>query len=574
MSTGVIFKIYKLDRLKIEGLTDNLLEVPTILVKKYNEEKKKILYEKIPQTQQPKNEYELTFYKKSNVTRIQHKWKTFFEKSRFTLGDPGTELHHLACFIYQKSTKDFYVISTGHAYVLFEQYVDYVFPIEIGRRIAKPEIKSAETKAISGYLLARNLFFRTPRRISLVEGLDSVWTKLFSTLRDDILLMPEFIEIFGKKNKVSLAIKTSIDINCSLTEFDKLMGLITWLGKISATTAPIDNNLEFMDTIRPLDPRKAKIDIQKLENELLNQLSSVPENYDLCHEEHSRYINAEHYVLSIGQKEVLEMDISPTTLDVLDALRKNNDDINIEALKKYKLSSEFSEEAYLNIENSLYHHLCGEVIVGNNNYFLLNGRWFFVSNNFINLINDDFEKIAKDNNIKSIIDLNNWPKDLKKEQDYNISYQGQHNFLVGDKILVQNTELFDLLQWNNDIVRVVHVKKGFNVKVRDLSSQISNAAHIIENDIRASKKTILKEVYKKLKDNNRLNGMTEEQFLELFNRNREYVFAYAEKEDVLLNPKNIGSNIAKYELVNLQNEMLRYSGNKSVLKLKWIKYDS
>ncbi|NGX43226.1 MAG: hypothetical protein K940chlam7_01518 [Chlamydiae bacterium] len=67
-------------------------------------------------------------------------------------------------------------------------------------------------------------------------------------------------------------------------------------------------------------------------------------------------------------------------------------------------------------------------------------------------------------------------KQVEKEGAYNERYLEVDNFIVADRILAQNIELFDLMQITDTHIYLYHVKEGFCQKTRDACSQIRVAA--------------------------------------------------------------------------------------------------
>lgn len=83
--------------------------------------------------------------------------------------------------------------------------------------------------------------------------------------------------------------------------------------------------------------------------------------------------------------------------------------------------------------------------------------------------------------------------------------------------MTDNVELFDTLTCDGERTYIVHVKRDFDVKVRDVRSQIINSANIIENDLRLGDPTRLKRHHATLQRKGRTT-LTESEFLELFER--------------------------------------------------------
>ena len=82
-----------------------------------------------------------------------------------------------------------------------------------------------------------------------------------------------------------------------------------------------------------------------------------------------------------------------------------------------------------------------------------------------------------------------------KEGPYNDSYCNNPNFIVGDRIILDGIEYFDLLYIGEaGKVYIIQVKKGFGGKARESCSQIRNSAKMIESSLAGDNPKKLKEL--------------------------------------------------------------------------------
>ncbi len=146
-------------------------------------------------------------YRNQLVRPIPTPWIKFYEKG-IDLSGLSNQLQQLIGFVVVGS--DLFVHTAGQAAPVFERFVDIAFPIDVGRRVAKPEIKGARSNQITGGTLASTVHFRDPRRLTRTESLENVWTALSGQLRDAVLREPDIVRIFGAKKKLRFEVTSAI----------------------------------------------------------------------------------------------------------------------------------------------------------------------------------------------------------------------------------------------------------------------------------------------------------------------------------------------------------------------------
>jgi hypothetical protein len=160
-----------------------------------------------------------------------------------------------------------------------------------------------------------------------------------------------------------------------------------------------------------------------------------------------------------------------------------------------------------------------------------------------------------------------WDKSNQDENEYSAQYMGENNTIVLDRVTADNIELCDILSWDSQSVYLYHIKAEFGNKMRDLSGQISIAAHRLARD---SENNFVREIYGSLKAKKgpdpyfeavgkQANKISEQQFCELFNGSRKIVFVMSildiRKDRKLVEIEKFNSNIAKFSLQELAKRM-------------------
>ena len=568
---GINVPIYKLDVEAIREFFGDELDldvIPGQLVQRYNNEKDQIVYESKGSTTIDGSHVELFLNVKSAPNASS--WIKFFSRSGIEVPDIKNQLQHLLCF--SVVDDELYAYTAGQSAVVFERFTDVSFPIDVGRRIAKAEVKGARANQITGTTLASDLHFRDPRRITYTESLDTVWTALSGQLRDTALDKKALADIFGVKSKMRIDVTSAVRLGPKVENPAKMIDLIRWLAKQAEGDLPSDDGWAALDAIKVLNPRKKKDLISKLRKSLAEQVfkDKAHENLALANVDASLYSNANHY--AVEQNRDLKWDDTeePTLEDVVSSIDIDTDDYEKNLTDVTIRTSNDEYGGSFETNGTLIAHLNGEMRYDGKTYFLIAGKWYEVDAAYITEITKDFLDLVESLNVPSAsIGLRNWQTD-ELEGPYNESSLTT-DFINGDKVLTDNVELFDTLSFAKNELHILHVKRGFNVKVRDVRSQLLSSAQIIENDLRNDGKK-LREHHAQLVAKGRTT-MSEEDFMALFERPRTYSLCYATAKQVTR--ASIGifkSSVAKMEVVSLNNQFRQISSNdaSASLRIVWI----
>lgn len=569
---GINVPIYKIDIEAVNEFFDEELiaeTIPARLVARYNEEKTEVVYESKGSATIDGCYVELFHNIKSAPNASS--WIKYFQESGIELPEIKNQLQHLLCF--SVIDGELYAYTAGQSVVVFERFIDIAFPIEVGRRIAKAEIKAARANQITGTTLASDLHFRDPRRITYTESLDTVWTALSGQLRDTVLDKKALADIFGAKSKMKIDITSAVRLGPKVESPAKMIELIRWLAEQAEGPLPKDDGLAALDAIKVLNPRKKKDLIAKLRTALAEQIFKAKsyENLALAHVDASLYSNATHYAVEQGRELKWDGSEEPTLDDVISAVLIDTDNYckNLTEIMIRTTNDEYGSA--FGTYGNLLAHLNGELRFGGKTYFLIGGKWYEVDASYITEITKDFLNLIEGLDLPaSTIGLRNWQND-ENEGQYNETSL-THDFINGDKVLTDNVELFDTLSYRGGETHILHVKRGFNVKVRDVRSQLLLSAQIIENDLRNGGAK-LREHHAQLLAKGRTQ-LTEDEFMKLFERPRVYALCYATKSKV--KRSNIGSfksSVAKMEVVSLNNQFRQVSSieTNASFRISWVK---
>jgi uncharacterized protein (TIGR04141 family) len=572
---GIIAPIYKIDvdsAMELLGEGSKVADLHESIVADYNKSKGG------PETYKAQGSAQVggakfDLYLNDTARPNLSAWVTFFKGSGIELDDIYNQMQHLVCFV--TVDDDLYAYTSGQALVVFERFIDISFPIEVGRRIAKPEVKGVRSSQITGDALASNIYFRDPRRITYTESLANVWTALSGQVRDEVLGENGLVSVFGEKSKIRLDVSASVKLGPRVEKPEKILELIKWLAMKAESPLPSDDGWGALDAIKVLNPRKKKDLIAALRLALARRIIVDHDyvNLAVSHVDASMYDNATEYVVSQGKKSIYEGDSPPSLEDIVGGVQIDESDLVKNLTSVSIRTTNLDYGLLVNTTGTLLSHLHGELRHENKTYFLLSGKWCEVDASYIEQVTKDFLAVMKDRDVdSSALGLREW-NGAVGEGAYNETAVEGHFFINGDKVLTDNVELFDGLASDGQNTYIIHVKRGFDVKVRDVRSQVINSAQMIENDLRIGTRVKLREHYQHLVARGRAS-LSEEEFLSLFEQPRTYTVAYGTKVKVSESSLDtFRSSVARMEIVSLDNQFRQIGSGESQAKLQitWVK---
>lgn len=588
MTSAIAINLYKIDTDRVrEVLGETKLKIgnmPKKLVERYNLtrlQNEGRAYGPIAQANEAQyaKDNMLSFYEKERQSTVTHNWKNFFDKADIDLGQIKSATPNIVCFAVLND--ELFAVTTGSANVVFESYIDQVFPIELAKHILNAEVKGGKQQAISGVVQATDIYFRNPTRINIATSHQDVWQNLSGNVSRGVLESEAFVGIFGVRRSVSIEIKASVKISAKIEHPRHIISLLEWVQSIldSDLTPEQKAAFSFYDSIRPLTMRKDGYHIGKL-TETISSLfmKGSDSGLNLSHDETSRFVNAETYSIRYGNNTVQEWEYTPDPDEVKDAIKRVATEglSDREVLEKAKLYATYEDQHYLDTQESVLRHLNGELLFEGKTYYLLNGKWFQVDESYLGNTKLGLIEILSNPlyvNL-SASDLTLAPYNHTKEGTYNEAH-GSATMIYADQVFYKNIELADLIGFGgSDNIDIIHVKRGFAGSIRDVTSQLRNSMNSIENDINISGNPLLKQYYATLVSNGRVpSNISEQDFISLFKgRKRRYVMAYTHKTQLTKdNVDSYSSSIAKNETVALAGFSRQFSQAKTSFHIVWVK---
>ena len=417
---------------------------------------------------------------------------------------------------------------------------------------------------MTGEIFSSNKTFRNARELPIDDYIGRVLKEASGYIKKEIKNDNRFKpllrstkdtdESYEKREINSTFTSTGIKINSSfnLDELKKIILLIN-----EKMDKPLSTNekklFKQLNGIELINKEKykllfsdLKIDISKRIQNWKNGDHEALSDIDFYHININEYISSDEFKLcKKHMRDYFDHTFyqPPTFDEIVSLINGINEDIDwTKALDEYQVVS-FNDE--WPIRTPLIELVHTEFQKKNNKYFLLDKKWYRISDEYLSIIQNRLkdqlvhDKIffsSTDNivltNKWGVIKKTNGENKLEIEANYNKKYANFDNYIIGDKLLQNGIELFDILHYTKDKLYICHIKKGFSGTTRDVCSQVLNSARIIYHEILRGKdqSSILKNTFQTyinyskkekhiLESKNKLTKLKENGFLNLFYNN-------------------------------------------------------
>ena len=482
-------------------------------------------------------------------------WKDFF--SNYVMEeekiheDLKNKNESFVLFLYHKEKKKLYVVSGGYGFFVIDKHIESDFGIELLSRIVKNKgdkiLQSAKEIGLTSGIAGTFKVFREEYNFHENRNFGNVYQEILASMDKDILR-----ELGIPSNEVKKClVKNSFKLNQSLT-FSEMINLVKSLDKLMEKEPKITVN-----DIKKIDPKRNSEVIKKLEREILDKLWKkkldkewLANNIDLRHKNFEKYVLADNYKFS-GE-------VYDSNYLLLNKIIEKFENVNkkdfIKKLKTNSLRTSDSEDINLT-DDTIFNHFIYEFIVDTKSYFLINGKYYEITNDFKGILNESCKNFINENYDNGL--AKKWGNTT--EGVYNLSYKGDNKTIVLDTITPENIEPCDILKYDDEHVYFYHVKKGFNGSMRDLTNQVLLAASRIQEDKRSDFK-YLTSVYEKMQISDTYKGQvnTLEEFIKIVKKKPIFILAVKDdstKNRYLKNIEEFASNIAKFSLNELVGNM-------------------
>jgi hypothetical protein len=493
-------------------------------------------------------------------------WKDFFPQE--LVKDREFLIKSTSFVLFIKIDKRVFCIIGGKGISVIKRFINNSFGLDFYEKVAEPVndiVFSQVSRGVSGNLTSEQITYRNEQKLQDILAIGRVPKKINLQLRKDLKdTLFDFIDFEDTEN-IYLEIGSSFCLKWKIN-FSQLHELIIKLNEVLNVTGT--KSLSRFERITDDEFISSNLQpalLEQLRDDMV-RLSTPNTNYGM----------------------LLDNDfVHPTKLnifyecDAYKAFFKNGQNCFFETRDRTTLYSSILTNIYATIldptdnfefrkiisgvrirgfvgetrktEAMFVNHLTCELTTLSQPYFLIDNVWYKVKGDFINSINEQCSQLIKRNLLTpNPLDIL-WDIQELTEGDYNLLYIERPEYIILDKMLGENIELCDILFETEDTLYVIHVKDGFDAKIRDLTNQISISASRLWNDLK-SDKTFLKSVYKSYSEStNNVRNLSWTDFLQKFTTKEiVYVLAFSSNlkdKTVSNNINSHKSNIAKFSVI-------------------------
>lgn len=507
-------------------------------------------------------------------------WKNFFleilDKDSAMLKSKKQEESFMV-YIYNEN--NIYSITGGFAFHRIESYLDSLFGIKILSGLINRNsktIKGVSERNVSKSIMATTKMFRVDYSISQDEDFGKIYKEIVAQLDSKILE-----EKLGFKKdeikKVQCIAKTYFKITKSIN-IEKVYEIIEKIDNI------MSQDIEDLNKVCILNTRnkKDKYMIKNLENILMDKLykdyvGTEEFYYDICDNDYQNFLLSGNYALQYNnyivqlpcyEKEDVLKGISAIAIDKKINLNvKDNFERLIQNIKILSFDEDVEHES---TNSKLIRSISAEVEKDGNKYFIMEGTWFKITENYISDLNKKLKE-SIGGRVNTELITNKWNKktiiDRKTEEPKEVYITEtefmENNFLKEKDVIITHTKLIDNIEFADLIkidninrkVYLIHIKRGFDASVRDLSYQMMFSYNILQSVKLQGNYEKIERLYDELEQNEK-DKITKEDFVKLF-KNDEVVYVFTFNDETSKNRKikenleQFESNIAKGVLLDL-----------------------
>ncbi len=507
-----------------------------------------------------------------NRREMESEWTAFLPQEIINSDDFTVQTVSFVLFASINNT--LFAIIGGSGMQVIKRYLNHTFGIDLFEKISDPAndiVYSLDSRGITGNLSLTRDTYRNEQRLidSLQFGRIPVHMRLL--LRD--VLMTDVFDCLSIEdiNKVVVEVGSSFFIKYRMT-FDEAHALIQKLDEILQINQSGPLSLFVRERDKGLIENNFRLGLYaRLRDDMMLKIppGSDPNakglDYDFTHPaKWDEFYECDTYKLFARNAKVPfhtsenRHGLYRATLEYIYASLDENTQFNFNSI--ISGIHVFGFKNGVQLTHAMFaQHLACELDFGGRPLFLLDDKWYRVKGDFVEMLTEECKAMIRAHGILDLeVDIP-WPPDNLDEEDYNKRYSSRTNFMVFDRRLSQNIELCDLLYEDDQYIYLIHIKKGFNAKIRDLSYQILISSQRLWSDLKSGSFEFLKGALLRY-NQGRAVPTTEEQFLSKF-KEKKIVFVMAFSSDrrdgksIFANLDSLQSNIAKFSLVQSVRDM-------------------
>lgn len=425
--------------------------------------------------------------------------------------------------LFVKCDSNVYLICAGNGYHIVKKFICRFFGIDFFCKIfTKAEVTPnfIKYRGYTGRQLLGQIFYRENHKLVYEDDFGKVYSEIASKIdKEKAKELFEGVEL-DLKSDLSIEAKDSIQIkkSLSLDDLKKICFSINKIDKEYTEKFSLNRIVRLTKKDRVQEECINKFE-KRVDELILESIKGNCYNFELMSPDSPEvFLNADYYnVYEKGKRKSTKeykageifsfktlvddfcgFESSVTALAEKDSEEQLLEDfLNLRI--RFGIGDDF-EDSY-----KVKDLIVGDVKIGNQTCFRIDGFWYEYKNDFIKYINEESCSLIKEHLNKALL-RKKWPLELSKEEQYIELYFGS-DWLPLHTIKIENIEICDLLKIDNvnKIVYLVHIKSGFDSILRDLVSQAMISTRMIMEDRSQGSKNISS--YLKAIKNKRSNAL-------------------------------------------------------------------
>jgi len=532
-----------------------------------------------------KKEFSLLLFVSDNEER-DPEWLDFV--NHIIIDEESENTEHLvrkypSFLLFLYNNKSIYCITKGAGHYVINESIVPDFGIQVLECLVddqKTELRRANERGVIGPILQRSRFFRGNYKLSDERSIGMFYKDIEAYI--DKKKLKKYLNIDTDKAALVIGGKSSLEINAALNInelYDRILNIDELLNKRERGEFKKLNKFQRVSQ-KILDRRKypkaptVKMKLkQKILETLYENLKNVDYDLELYHPSIVRFSEVEYFTFTYYD---FESEPSSITLDkscrITIRIILNEFDKDISQLIKAEfiqivenIKGAFGQVESLEEPNIMFNWINSETVFDGDKYFFLDGDWFLFEEDFKEQASTDIGNLFKKLNTQSHV-LMDWKKIRKtggkssvNEGVYNLTYRDKPNFVVCDKVLLDNIEICDFFEMKEDKVTLFHVKNGLGTSTRVVYNQIMNGAALLNNLRSGNKVDEIEKYYKGIKKQSYNNRDLDKYLINklLTVKEIEFCLVYATEKDVDREQelKNSNSFIAKLSILQCEHDL-------------------
>lgn len=507
-----------------------------------------------------------------NQPKDQYYWKLFLPES--IIENQKFEIFEFSYVLFIHYMENIYCVIGGAGMTVIKKYVNPSFGIEIYQHIANPKediVIEMSSRGVASNISRKKHTYNLNQTISETLDYSEVPTKIKLIIREE--LKESVFKNFNLEHDRSIMEVGSYFNLLKRISFTSLLGLIKQLHNVTVArpSVPITlfNKVNKSDLITNLDNTlKSKIvdgiiAVDRPNNSPIQEdIIEVVHPYKL-----ERFYECDKYIVrskfSRGKDDVEVNDRSELYESCIAHIHSTADNLT----DRYQLRGELYKLRITGCIGSkkvtsgnFYEHVVAEINYDDRKYFRIDGQWFHVKDEFIQLMTQDAVVYYEKYKLRDDI-LKKWNRGLN-EENYNLSHTSEFSYVL-DRRYRDNIELCDILVEKDGNLFLVHVKDGFGTRLRECYIQIVLSAKRLSVDLRENGGNgFLRRTLQYYNSFNKDHLIDVDDVINKLENKRltiVYVMAYCNRAYVGSSDvdkiRRSKSNIAKYSIVQIVKEM-------------------